>query len=108
MPQTILIGSLLREHGPTGLQTHARLFKAYLEARNQPVEFLSPFSAPRAAALPVLAVGRLVLDKLDRRLGTWWHRYWRGVLMQVVLRSRLRRGGDVVVYAQCPVVAAAA
>jgi glycosyltransferase involved in cell wall biosynthesis len=108
MAPTVIIGSLLRRDGQTGLQTHARVVKRYLERQRQPVEFITPFSAQRAWALPVLGFGRHVVDRVDRPLGTWWHRYWRRSLVETAIRQRLRRGDEVVIYAQCPVVASAA
>lgn len=104
----IVIASLLREDGATGLQTHAATFKQYLRAHAEPVEFITPMSFSRPLALPILGVGRVLIEKVDRRLGAWWHRYWRGVLVRAALRRRLRRGDEVVIYAQCPVVAGAA
>jgi len=56
---------------------------------------------------PVFAVRR-ILDLLSGLASVWWYRYWHTVFLEFALRRRLSAGNDCVVYAQCPLSAAAA
>lgn len=56
---------------------------------------------------PVFAVRR-VLDPLSGLASVWWYRYWHAMFLEYALRRRLAAGNDCVVYAQCPLSAAAA
>jgi glycosyltransferase involved in cell wall biosynthesis len=50
-----------------------------------------------------------MIDPLSGPLSVWWYRHWHGRFLELALRPELgREAGHVVVYAQCPVSAAAA
>jgi glycosyltransferase involved in cell wall biosynthesis len=104
----IVVATLMRPLGGTGVQTHFNGFLRFLEQRGVRATCVTPFSAPRAVVDPVLAMRRVV-DRLSKPAGVWWYRRWHETLLKHVLARELRgEQGRVVVYAQCPVSAAAA
>lgn len=107
MDRRILIATLLRERGPTGVQTHIGVVKRHLLTRNFGVSVATPFLNPRPAVYPVFAIRRLV-ETFNREAGVWWYHYWHYVFLKFALRGILRTSGPVVVYAQCPLSARAA
>jgi glycosyltransferase involved in cell wall biosynthesis len=104
----VVVATLLQERGPTGVQSHFNAVLRFLEAQQSPAECVTPFSSPAALVYPVLGVRRL-LEPVSSSLAVWWYRRWHGRLLEHALARRLaREAGPVVVYAQCPVSAAAA
>lgn len=105
MPAKVIVATLLRETGETGVQTHFNAFRDYLQA-DVPVEVVTPFAAPSWAVYPVFGLRRLV-DRIDSTASVWWYRYWHYLFLRLALRERLRDGHGVI-YAQCPLSARAA
>lgn len=103
----IVVATILRPSGTTGVQTHFCTFVRWLEAKALPVAVMTPYNAPLWMVYPVFAVRR-VLDLLSGLASVWWYRYWHTVFLEFALRRRLSAGNDCVVYAQCPLSAAAA
>ena len=56
----IVIVSLMRPSGTTGVQTHVNTFSAYLDSVSQPWQLVTPFSAPKFLLYPFLALRKLI------------------------------------------------
>lgn len=105
---TVYIATIMRPTGDTGVQTHINSFLSFLRRRDNRAVCVTPFSAPTALVYPVFALRRLV-DPVSGTLSVWWYRHWHGRFLRVALaRALAREDGPVVIYAQCPVSAAAA
>lgn len=103
----VLITTLMRPHGTTGVQTHFREFGDYLDAVACPHSLLTPFTAPAWQIFPVFGLRRIV-GVFSRSLDVWWYRHWHYVFLRSQLQQILRDGDPVTVYAQCPLSARAA
>ena len=104
---TVLIATVNREHGSTGVHTHTRALRDGLRAAGVACDVVTPFDGSRLW-LPVFAVRPLVLNRLSPTWATLWYRHWHGAAVRANLRRRLARGDVSHVIAQCPVSAAAA
>lgn len=107
MPVPILIATLMRPEGDTGVQTHFRAFAEFLEERGEPAELVTPFSMPAWQVYPVFGLRKLV-DRLSKPASVWWYRRWHRKFLEAALRRRLEHGRACVIYAQCPPSAHAA
>lgn len=107
MSAPVLIASMMRPHGETGVQTHVRAVRDGLANQGREVRLLTPFDCPRALVYPVFGVRRL-LDKLHRPASVWWYRHWHALFLERALRRVLADGRPCIVYAQCPLSARAA
>jgi glycosyltransferase involved in cell wall biosynthesis len=107
-PITVVIATLMRPTGETGVQTHFNGVLRLLERGGGTGTLVTPFSAPRGLVYPVFAARRLV-DPLSGPASVWWYRHWHAQSLRYALRRELVAHADgVVVYAQCPVSAAVA
>ena len=102
----ILVASLLREEGETGVQTHFCAFARFLASEGRAVEIVTPYGPDAWFFYPLYAL-RFPLQRLNASLGVWWYRATRRLALGWRLWWRLRRGQPATVYAQCPVSAAA-
>jgi glycosyltransferase involved in cell wall biosynthesis len=103
----LIIASMLREEGITGVHTHVRQLRQYLGGVGVDAPVVTPFSWSRALAAPVFGLRRVV-ERGSRAAGVVWYRYWHEVFLYHALRRRLAGIGDCVVYAQDPPAARAA
>src|SRR5215472_13684243 len=103
----LVIATILREEGSTGVQTHFRQLRRYLDGCGRDAKLVTPFSWGRWLTVPVFGV-RLVLEKLSGSASVIWYRYWHEAFVYNALRNALARTGACVVYAQCPLSARAA
>jgi glycosyltransferase involved in cell wall biosynthesis len=103
----IIIATIMRPSGETGVQTHFNCFRDYLYSRQQKQQLITPFSAPKALVYPVFAL-RKILDKLSGPLSVWWYRYWHAFFLKLALQKHLQGGQSCVIYTQCPLSADAA
>ena len=113
MTEPVVIATIARERGITGVHTHINQLRAYLARAGEPVELLTPHTwangAPwRSAVLLPLFGARVVLERVAGPVNVWWYRTAHGFFLRQVLRRRLAQEGPCVVYAQCPVSAEAA
>jgi glycosyltransferase involved in cell wall biosynthesis len=104
---SVVIATVNREHGSTGVHTHTRSLRDGLIAAGVACDVVTPFDGSRAW-LPIFAVRPLLLNKLNPTWGTLWYGRWHGAAVRANLRRRLARGGVDQIIAQCPVSAAAA
>lgn len=107
MPRPIVIASMMREQGETGVQTHVRAVRDWLERHGRPVQLITPFNCPRWLVYPVFGLRRL-MDRVSKPASVWWYRHWHAVFLRCALRKRLASGEPCVIYAQCPLSANAA
>jgi glycosyltransferase involved in cell wall biosynthesis len=105
-PSPVVIASMLRPEGTTGVQTHARELRRFLEETGSPVILVTPFSWGRMLTYPVF--GFRVLLKRSPALSVAWYRRWHEDFLRNALRRRLAGLGDCVIYAQGPLEARAA
>lgn len=103
----LVIATMHREEGITGVHTHVRQLRQYLEGSAMPVTLVTPFSWSRALTVPVFGP-RIVLQRCSGPVGVAWHRHWHEVFLHNALRRRLAEIGDCVIYAQGPPDARAA
>lgn len=103
----IIVATIMRPTGDTGVQTHFCSFIRWMEISGYPVSIVTPYSAPRWLVYPVFAARR-ILNGLSGLASVWWYRYWHKLFLEVALKSRLASGDECIIYAQCPLSASAA
>jgi glycosyltransferase involved in cell wall biosynthesis len=103
----LVIATIFREEGKTGIHTHFRQLRSYLEERGTPTTVVTPFSWGRPLTYPIFGP-RLVLARCNGPASVVWYRYWHEVFLQRALRRCLAGIGGCVVYAQGPLEARAA
>lgn len=104
----IVVATIMRKVGATGVQTHIREFCESLGASGNPPLLITPYSWGGALSIPVFGVRRLLLEPVSGAASVAWYRYWHFVFLRRALKRELSRLGSVVVYAQCPLSALAA
>jgi glycosyltransferase involved in cell wall biosynthesis len=103
----IVIATIMRSTGETGVQTHFNCFRNYLCSQKIEHQLITSFSYYKFIVYPIFAV-RKAIDKFSGQLSVWWYRYWHAYFLRLALRQRLQTGSSCVIYAQCPLAAAAA
>lgn len=104
----VVLATIMRRVGGTGVQTHTSTFERYLQSSGRPATVINPFDARSPLVKPVFAV-RYGIDPLSDTGSLWWYRHWHERYLRIALRNHLRSGQqDRVIYAQCPVSASAA
>lgn len=104
----LVIATILREDGITGVHTHVRQLRWYLEECGTPATLVTPFSWGRPLTYPVFGLRPLVLERCSGPASVVWYRFWHEVFLRNAMRRCLAQLGDCVVYAQGPVEARAA
>lgn len=101
----VVVASMMRHTGDTGVQSHVQTFEAYLRAQSRPTGFVNPFSS-RSPLLAPLFGARRGIRLFSRPAAVWWYRHWHAHFLMRALDHHLPTiGGPAVVYAQCPVSA---
>jgi len=100
----IVIVSLMRPSGTTGVQTHVNTFSAYLDSVSQPWQLVTPFSAPKFLLYPFLALRKLIA-LISPSAAIWLYRKGHAWLLGLALQRVLKLNPNVTIYAQCPVSA---
>jgi len=103
----VVIATTLRESGITGVHTHFRQLKRYLDAAGLPPTLVTPFSWGGPLIAPVFGV-RFLLQPLSGAANYWWYRRWHEAFLRRALAVTLRDLDECVVYVQCPLSARAA
>jgi hypothetical protein len=106
-PAPIIIATILREEGFTGVHTHIRQVRRYLAGRGTPATLITPFFWTRWLTVPVFGIRR-ILHRISQPAGVAWYRYWHEVYLHQALRRHLATAGPCVIYAQGPPEARAA
>lgn len=102
----LIIASMLREDGVTGVHTHVRQVRQYLGRLKVDARVVTPFSWNRPLT-PVFGL-RFALERFHRAAGVVWYRYWHELFLYHALRRNLAELDECVVYAQGPLAARAA
>jgi len=102
---SVVIATILREEGSTGIQTHVQQLRQYLGESG--TTLVTPFSWGQMLTVPVFGL-RLALERCSGSASVAWYRHWHEVFLRKALRRSLGEVGDCVVYAQCPLAARAA
>ncbi len=104
----LIIATMLRAAGATGVQTHVREVTSYFATRGNEPQVVTPMSWGGPLAVPAFAP-RLVLDQISGTAGVVWYRFWHFRFLRRALRKKLPGlAEDAVIYAQCPLSARAA
>jgi len=103
----VIVATIMRPTGETGVQTHFRAFLSWLTQQHLPHALVTPYDSPLWLVYPVFGL-RKIVDRLSSKLSVWWYRYWHALFLELALRRKLSDGHACVVYAQCPLSAAAA
>jgi glycosyltransferase involved in cell wall biosynthesis len=106
-PLPVIIATILRDEGRTGVHTHVRQLRRHFEDRGTTVTLVTPFSWGRTLTVPVFGV-RFALEMCSRPASVVWYRHWHELFLYRALRRHLAEVGDCVVYAQGPLAARAA
>lgn len=101
----IILASLMRLEGTTGVQAHMREFVGYLAGRGLPYEVATPFHWSTSPFLALFIASRRLLERLLKPAAVALYRRGHSALLGVRLRALLRRHPNCVVYAQCPLSA---
>jgi glycosyltransferase involved in cell wall biosynthesis len=109
----LIVATVARERGITGVHTHVRQLRAYLARTGRTAELVTPHSwavgsPARALALAPFFGARILLERVWGPANVWWYRSSHELVLRGALRDRLAREGECIVYAQCPVSARAA
>jgi glycosyltransferase involved in cell wall biosynthesis len=99
---------MLRGDGVTGVDTHVRQLRRYLDECGTNSSLVTSFSWARLLTYPVFGIRRLLIERLNRPASVAWYLYWHEVFLAKALRRHLADAGDCVVYAQEPIAARAA
>ena len=103
----LVIATMLREEGITGVHTHVRQLRRYLDNCGSAYTLVTPFSWGRTLTYPVFGFRR-ALELCSKSAGVVWYRHWHEVFLRNALRRRLVEVGDCVVYTHDPLAARAA
>ncbi len=104
----VIVASLMRSEGTTGLQTHMREFEAFLRERGLRYELATPFYTAGAPLLHVFVALRWLLEVICKPAAVWLYRSGHAFLLWIRLTWFMARYPRCVVYAQCPLSAAVA
>ncbi len=107
MQRQIIIGTLMREHGETGVQSHFNTFRKYLSENGVEACIVTPFSFHPWLVVPVFGIRKLI-DKFSGELSVWWYRYWHYIFLKKALIHKTQSSIPAIIYAQCPLSAKAA
>jgi glycosyltransferase involved in cell wall biosynthesis len=103
----VVIASINRPEGDTGVHTHTRMLSQGLRDQGATCDVISAFGGSRKW-LPIFAIRPLVLHRTNKSWSTLWHRRWhRAALRENLLRHAREHRPDAIL-AQCPVSARAA
>lgn len=103
----IVIATILRTRGVSGVQTHVAQFAQYMSERGVHHEVVTAFSAAGPGRLAAFGVRRIV-EPLHGGAAVAWYSWSHRAVLERVLRARLSALGPTVVYCQCPIAAQAA
>jgi glycosyltransferase involved in cell wall biosynthesis len=103
----VVIATIARPEGRTGVHTHFRTLLRYLRERGDEVTLVTPLSRSKLAAKLVFGA-RKVLGRLGPSVDVWWYERWHYAFLERALKRELVDGVPAVVYAQSPLAALAA
>lgn len=104
----LVVATILRGDGITGVDTHIRQLRRYLDQHGTASTLLTPFSWARPLTYPVFGLRPLLLQRCCPPAGVAWYLHWHEVFLRNALRDILAQDDHAVVYAQDPYSARAA
>jgi glycosyltransferase involved in cell wall biosynthesis len=104
----VVIATILRGDGITGVDTHIRQARNYLTRSGYPCTLITPYSWARPLTYPVFGIRPLVLERVSGAASVAWYLHWHAFFVRQALRRHLASAGVCVVYAQDPFTARAA
>jgi glycosyltransferase involved in cell wall biosynthesis len=104
---SVVVLTMMRPAGNTGVQTHTRVLLDGLAERGIDAPLITPFSG-RKWWKGVFAIRRLVLDFVNRNWALRWYRHWHFVAVKQGFLSHARSQPVTHVVATCPLSARAA
>ena len=104
---SLVIASIHREEGITGVHTHIRQFRQYLAKVNVAAPLVTSFSWNRTLTYPVFGL-RKAIRPCSKAASVRWFRYWHEVFLYRGLRRRLATLNSCAIYAHEPLAAHAA
>jgi len=102
----LVIATILREEGITGVQSYVKRLRRYLGDGGIDTALVTPFSWGRPLTVPVFGL-RLALQRFSGPASTVWYRHWHEVFLRKALHRCLADAGDCIIYAQDPLSARA-
>jgi glycosyltransferase involved in cell wall biosynthesis len=102
---TIIIASLMRLQGTTGVQAHMREFLHHLQASGQPHAVATPFFLLSWPLLAWMILVRMGLEWCWKPAAVWLYRQGHAAMLSLHLGWLMTRHPSCVVYAQCPLSA---
>ena len=90
-PGRIVVATILRPNGETGVQTYFNEVISGFTSLGVPISLHTPFDYTSTAVFPVFALRKLI-DPLSGSLGVWWYRHWNHAFLREVLKRRLVSG----------------
>src|SRR5437870_2784896 len=87
-PRSVILASINRPEGDTGVHTHGKMLAAGLRDAGVTCDVVSAFHGS-AKWLPVFAVRPLLLHRINKTWSTFWHRRWHRAALHENLRRRL-------------------
>jgi glycosyltransferase involved in cell wall biosynthesis len=103
--ERLAIATILRGDGGTGVDTHIRQLRRYLDQCGAASTLVTPFSWCRPLTYPVFGIRSLLLERCNRPASVAWYLYWHEVFLRNAIGRLLSDIGDCVVYAQDPFAA---
>jgi glycosyltransferase involved in cell wall biosynthesis len=103
----VVIATILREEGVTGVHTHVHQFRRYLATQSESEILVTPFSWRRRLACAIFAVNFL-LKRCSGSTAVVWYLFWHELFLYRALRRNLVKDGNWTIYAQSPTAARAA
>jgi len=101
----IIVASLMRQEGATGVQTHMREFLGYLRSHRLPCAVANPFYVLSGPLLAVFILLRKLLERTWKPGAVALYRGGHSTLLALRLWGLMWRHAECVVYAQCPLSA---
>ena len=103
----IVIATIMRAKGDTGVQTHFNEFRHYLNKCGIDSTLVTPFSYLKGLSFFIMGV-RTIIDRFNGEVSVWWYRYWHYFFLRLALKRKLDQKKNYIIYAQCPLSAKAA
>jgi len=103
----IVIASIARPTGWTGVHTHFTEFMRVLDSLGQRATLVTPYTGQQRLASTLFAPRR-VLERVNPSMNVWWYEEGHYRMLKRALTKVLCSAVEVTVYAQCPLSAEAA
>jgi glycosyltransferase involved in cell wall biosynthesis len=103
----LIIATILREKGVTGVHTHIYQFRRYLATHDESAILVTPFSSGTRLAAIIFSANFL-LRRCSGSAAVAWYLFWHEIFLRRSLRRHLATGSDCIIYAQNPAAARAA